>query len=374
MAASLVTFVRPVSGMPPWSTDNACGPVGAALAFVAVWSVGRFAAFGIPLVAGAWAWNRLRDAPTSRLIVRTLIGSLLVFELCVGFALGGWDRWTWSGGWGMATGLALQSALSHVGSWVVAGALFGVTVLVASEVGFHWIAGFVGAVVSWMARAWHAWRNRPARVPERSAQSASKAARASARATEAKPATAPVVRRSPTAEAAEAPASRRSETRVPEPVETDRHNQIRLPLPGLRAAEPKPKRAPAPRPEPVGSSEAVAAAATDALPPLGLLGLNTQPEDLITAADLTNEANLLVAKLADFDIDGRVTEIHPGPVVTTFEFEPAAGVKVNQIVSREDDLALALRAQRIRILAPIPGKGAVGVEIPNRQPPYGVSA
>jgi len=93
----------------------------------------------------------------------------------------------------------------------------------------------------------------------------------------------------------------------------------------------------------------------------------TPPEDLVSAADLTNEASLLVTKLADFGIEGRVTEIHPGPVVTTFEFEPAAGVKVNQIVSREDDLALALRAQRIRILAPIPGKGAVGVEIPNRR-------
>ena len=54
-------------------------------------------------------------------------------------------------------------------------------------------------------------------------------------------------------------------------------------------------------------------------------------------------------------------------MVTTFEFEPAPGVKVSQIVSREDDLAMALRAQRIRILAPIPGKAAVGVEIPNRR-------
>ena len=87
----------------------------------------------------------------------------------------------------------------------------------------------------------------------------------------------------------------------------------------------------------------------------------------MTSADLNTEAELLVAKLADFGIHGRVTEIHPGPVVTTYEFEPASGVKVNQIVSREDDLALALRAQRIRILAPIPGKGAVGVEIPNRR-------
>src|SRR5438876_8039418 len=93
----------------------------------------------------------------------------------------------------------------------------------------------------------------------------------------------------------------------------------------------------------------------------------SQPEDLITAAELTTEANLLLANLADFGIEGRVTEIHPGPVVTTFEFAPAAGVKVNQIVSREDDLALALRAQRIRIIAPIPGKGTVGVEIPNRR-------
>src|SRR5438876_9147756 len=93
----------------------------------------------------------------------------------------------------------------------------------------------------------------------------------------------------------------------------------------------------------------------------------SQPEDLITAEDLTHEASLLVTKLADFGIVGHVTEIHPGPVVTTFEFAPAPGVKVNQIVSREDDLALALRAQRIRILAPIPGKGTVGVEIPNRR-------
>jgi DNA segregation ATPase FtsK/SpoIIIE, S-DNA-T family len=364
MAASLATFVRPVSGMPPWMTDNACGPVGAALSFAAVWAFGRFASFGVPLLAGGWAWNRLRDADPSPLIIRSLIGSLLVFELCVGFALAGWDRWTWSGGWGMATGLALQSALSQVGSWVVAGALFGVTALVASEVGFHWIGRFVEGLVSWFASRWQAWRDRPAPAPARTAK-----ARA-ARTADAKAVAAPVVRRAGvvTDEAAEAAikSRKRPEVQIPEPVETDRHNQIRLPLPGLRAAESKPKRPPAPKLEPIASSEAVNAAATDALPPLGLLGLNTQPEDLITAADLTSEAGLLVAKLNDFGIQGRVTEIHPGPVVTTFEFEPAAGVKVNQIVSREDDLALTLRAQRIRILAPIPGKGAVGVEIPNR--------
>jgi S-DNA-T family DNA segregation ATPase FtsK/SpoIIIE len=118
---------------------------------------------------------------------------------------------------------------------------------------------------------------------------------------------------------------------------------------------------------PAGAALPTGPVPAEALPALTLLGLPAQQEDLMSVTDLNAEAELLVAKLADFGILGRVTEIHPGPVVTTFEFEPAAGVKVNQIVSREDDLALALRAQRIRILAPIPGKGAVGVEIPNRK-------
>ena len=61
-------------------------------------------------------------------------------------------------------------------------------------------------------------------------------------------------------------------------------------------------------------------------------------------------------------------EKYPGPVITRFEFKPAPGVKINQIVNLADDLALALKASRIRIIAPVPGKSAVGVEIPNRKP------
>jgi S-DNA-T family DNA segregation ATPase FtsK/SpoIIIE len=76
----------------------------------------------------------------------------------------------------------------------------------------------------------------------------------------------------------------------------------------------------------------------------------------------------LEEKLADFGIGGRVSEVQPGPVITTFEFEPAPGIKVSQVTSRVDDLAMALRAQSIRMVAPIPGKAAIGVEIPNRDP------
>ena len=62
-----------------------------------------------------------------------------------------------------------------------------------------------------------------------------------------------------------------------------------------------------------------------------------------------------------------MTEVKPGPVITMYELEPAPGVKINKITNLSDDLALALRAQSIRIIAPIPGKGAVGIEIPNHE-------
>ena len=84
---------------------------------------------------------------------------------------------------------------------------------------------------------------------------------------------------------------------------------------------------------------------------------------------LSNGAELLAKALATFDvgIDGPI-ETLPGPVVTRYEFRPAPGVKVNQIVGLADDLALALSASRVRIVAPVPGKAAVGVEVPNRDP------
>jgi S-DNA-T family DNA segregation ATPase FtsK/SpoIIIE len=66
-------------------------------------------------------------------------------------------------------------------------------------------------------------------------------------------------------------------------------------------------------------------------------------------------------------VDGPIRQF-PGPVITRFEFKPAAGIKVNQVLGLADDLALALSAKRIRIIAPIPGKPAVGIEIPNREP------
>jgi DNA segregation ATPase FtsK/SpoIIIE, S-DNA-T family len=80
---------------------------------------------------------------------------------------------------------------------------------------------------------------------------------------------------------------------------------------------------------------------------------------------LIQMSELIEEKLSDFNILGKVTEVHPGPVITMFEFEPAAGVKVGKIASLQDDLAMSLKASAIRIIAPIPNKGTVGIEVPN---------
>ncbi|HEX5645985.1 MAG TPA: DNA translocase FtsK 4TM domain-containing protein [Nitrospira sp.] len=82
--------------------------------------------------------------------------------------------------------------------------------------------------------------------------------------------------------------------------------------------------------------------------------------------ELKAQSDVLARALASFGIDGRVTEVRPGPVVTMYEFEPAPGTKVARIVSLADDLALALKAVSLRIVAPLPGKSVVGIEVPNR--------
>ena len=93
-----------------------------------------------------------------------------------------------------------------------------------------------------------------------------------------------------------------------------------------------------------------------------------EPEFRIGSADDENlrmQSQLLEKKLEDFGVQGRVVEVAPGPVITTFEYEPAPGVKINKIVNLTDDLALAMRATSIRIVAPIPGKAVIGIEVPN---------
>ncbi len=103
------------------------------------------------------------------------------------------------------------------------------------------------------------------------------------------------------------------------------------------------------------------------LPPLSLLEYVPQPVSQMDEETYKENAETLEKKLRNYKVDGRVTEIHPGPVVTMYEFKPAPGIKISQVANLSDDLAMALHALSVRIVAPLPGKGVIGVEVPNEK-------
>ncbi|NOY88642.1 MAG: DNA translocase FtsK [FCB group bacterium] len=104
-------------------------------------------------------------------------------------------------------------------------------------------------------------------------------------------------------------------------------------------------------------------------PHIKLLTENPNKGSSVNSDEINFTARMLKETLETFNIriEGEIQKF-PGPIITRYEFKPGAGIKVNQIINLSDDLALALKARRIRIIAPIPGKAAVGVEIPNRNP------
>jgi S-DNA-T family DNA segregation ATPase FtsK/SpoIIIE len=103
-------------------------------------------------------------------------------------------------------------------------------------------------------------------------------------------------------------------------------------------------------------------------PPLSLLKEQTKPTAANSEEEHTRNAENLLRILAEFGVEVTLGEIHVGPVITRYELVPAAGVRVEKIASLDKNIALGMRAQSVRILAPIPGKAAVGVEVPNQTP------
>lgn len=103
------------------------------------------------------------------------------------------------------------------------------------------------------------------------------------------------------------------------------------------------------------------------LPPLTLLSKGNQVHKQIEKEIYYKISKQLEQKLKNFGVSGKVVGISPGPVVTTYEYSPAPGVKINKIVGLADDLALGLKAQSVRVVGSVPGKAALGIEIPNEE-------
>ncbi|MDR2386700.1 MAG: DNA translocase FtsK 4TM domain-containing protein [Deltaproteobacteria bacterium] len=107
------------------------------------------------------------------------------------------------------------------------------------------------------------------------------------------------------------------------------------------------------------------------LPPIDLLDPpdDKGPENYssgLSHETLKENARLLETKLSEFGVEGRVLEVSSGPVITMYEFQPAPGIKISKIVALANDLAMAMRVAAVRVVAPIPGKAALGFELPNR--------
>ncbi len=161
----------------------------------------------------------------------------------------------------------------------------------------------------------------------------------------------------------------------PKPVKINRGTSTdAVPAIAVEAVDPEPPAVPAPAvqeplaeeadEEPVVTQAPVSAGYV--LPdPRELLSDPAGLQDRLSDEMLKAQSEVLTRALLNFGIEGKVTEVHPGPVVTMYEFEPAPGVKVARIVNLADDLALALKATSLRIVAPLPGKSVVGIEVPN---------
>lgn len=103
------------------------------------------------------------------------------------------------------------------------------------------------------------------------------------------------------------------------------------------------------------------------LPPISILNINKEKYFGPSEAEIKENINLIEGCLKHFEIKGKVSEVHPGPLITMYEFVPEPGTKISKVISLENELSMALKAISLRIIAPIPGKSSIGIELSNKK-------
>jgi len=342
---------------------NQGGVLGAFLSGGLVSILGMVGAWALPLGLIVWGWNRLRLKPALETGIRTALGGIgLLILLGLLHLITSGNR-ALSGGAGEIVAMTAARLLGKIGGELVLGTALVVVGVVAFEIGSSQRARqAIQAVLAFFALPFR--KQKPGAKPAEALDRESAAAPASAAAAKG--------RKTPALEEAEVASAWEAEVEKPRPPSRPRIVSRR------DEARGEPLSIPFPPPAPKAAAQTPAApveaglklgplAAPEAeLPGIDLLDRHETKRQAIDEKELLELSRVLERTLADFDVEGKVSEVHPGPVITLFEFEPAPGMKVSQILNRQDDLALALKAQRIRIVAPIPGKAAVGIEIPNR--------
>src|SRR5437764_3423498 len=310
---------------------NLGGPVGQALAGTALRALG-VAAYLFPLYLGYFTVALLRRGAEGFGGLRLVGAALLVASIAAlaGLLTGG-RAGVRGGGWlGGFAGVALGDLLGGPGAFLLLAVVLVVALVLATGVS---AVEASGRAARWLAAAARAGAARLGRRPG----------------------------------AAEEPAAAPRRPKLPVLLD-----DALEPPPEARADDPPPIiREPERRPEAPRRArrselqEELFTEDTYHLPAVNLLDPPVRTTQPLDESALHANSRILETKLADFQVIGKVVAVRPGPVITTFEFEPAPGVKVNRIVTLADDLSMALRALSVRVLAPIPGKPVVGIEVSN---------
>ncbi|MGH7681559.1 MAG: DNA translocase FtsK 4TM domain-containing protein [Candidatus Eiseniibacteriota bacterium] len=363
---------------------NQAGVLGALAGRGLVAAFGTIGAWLIPFALFAWGWNRLRVAPTAELWIRSALAAAVSIDAMGLVYLLTRDNRALVGRVGEWVGGVAARLLGRVGGELLLGTALLILGVIAFEIGTS--SPFRKALGALLARfaPRRGKARKPAVGPDGPVVEAADAATAAGRGRRGRlePALEEEEMRQAFASTEETPARKETRPKIVARKDEARSEALSIPFPPPARTDAAAPRALETMTERPGTKEERRRAGESApetglglgpalapeakLPPLDLLDRHDAKQVAVEDSELFELSRVLERTLADFGVAGKVSEVHPGPVITLFEYEPAPGVKVNQILNRQDDLALALKAQRIRIVAPIPGKAAVGIEIPNR--------
>ncbi len=352
----------------PQPPANFAGLVGAFLAEASLQLLG-YASYLIPavLVVVGWHyfWCRPLDAFYTKLTGILLILACVTTLFSIGLGSVEVDGRPYRAGGAIGEGLAALSAgfLNRTGSVIVVVALLVMAVILTTQLSF---GRMFGAMLEWMGAVWRhgvatfrEWREARRREQQRREVIAKHAKKAGAT-PEAIAERAPLVPRPGRRESAPTRGQTEPPTAAPAGLPASRGQAAR----DARARVVTPP-LPLPLPEPDAPSRAPIERKLGGftLPPAALLDA-PRTERKIDERELMEGARLLEDKCREFAVEGSVVQIHPGPVVTTFEFKPDAGVKYSKITGLADDLCLAMQAESV-LIDRLPGKSTVGIQIPN---------
>ena len=317
-----------------WPRQNWGGPLGDMAAFGLIGLLG-YAALLMPFYILAWGWFFLRHKRLYRLLWNSLLSLAfisfalaMIARLNVPYYTGDLAEPGGAGKWGLLLASFIGGLFGPVGFWLVMAGIFIILLLVGTEINFqHWLTLAVSPVKAGLEKA----KATPKEITFKKKPAAAEKPEKESRPQADEPEPVPV------------PEKPKPEAKAATPRQSSAH-----------ASEKKPKSKAPPREGTVSEDYQQK-----------FLAILYDDRDQVKAEE-EDKSSILLEKLKEFGIEGEITDRYSGPVVTSYEFKPAPGVKVNQIANLSDDLALAMQATRIRIIAPIPGKGVVGIEIPNQ--------